>query len=170
MEQFLVIIRGAPASGKTTISKKLRNFEKRIVWLKVDNFKDFFSDNASLNEQKYVDECSLASLEYLFDKGFSVVMEKIFYNPDIIPLVIEAAKKRNIIAKIFQIKCSLNILQERDKNRPGIKEGCRKPLGDAAIERIYKKLEKTYLSGAIELDTENFSIEECVTKIKDSLF
>jgi len=42
--QFLVIIRSAPASGKTTIAKELRSFKDKVVWLKVDNFKDFFSE------------------------------------------------------------------------------------------------------------------------------
>ena len=30
MEQFLVILRGAPASGKTTIAKLMRDYEKKI--------------------------------------------------------------------------------------------------------------------------------------------
>ncbi len=167
--QFLVIIRGAPASGKTTIAKKLRDFKNKIVWLKVDNFKDFFSGNASLREQKYVDECALTTLKYLLDEGFSVVMEKIFFDPFIIPLVIEEARERNIVAKVFQIKCSLAVLQERDKNRPGIKEGCRKPLGDQVIERIYNQLEKTFYPGAIVLDTVKLSEEECVRVIKEQV-
>lgn len=168
-KQFVAIIRGAPASGKTTIAKKLRDFKKKTVWLKVDNFKDFFSGDASLEEQKYVDECALTTLKYLLDEGFSVVMEKIFFDPFIIPLAIEEARKRNIVAKVFQIKCSLAVLQERDKNRQGIKEGCRKPLGNEVIERIYNQLEKTFYPGAMVLDTEKLSEEECVSKIREEL-
>ena len=96
MNQFLVILRGGPASGKTTIAKTMRNYPQKVAWLKVDNFKDFFSEESTLDQQKYVDECSLASLEYLLDEGFSVVMEKIFFDPFIIPLAIESAKRRNI--------------------------------------------------------------------------
>ena len=76
--QFLVIIRGAPASGKTTIAKKLRNFKEKIVWLKVDNFKDFFAGEASLKEQEYVDNCALATLNYLLDSGFSITKKALF--------------------------------------------------------------------------------------------
>lgn len=169
LDQFLVIVRGAPASGKTTIAKKLRSFKDKIVWLKVDNFKDFFSGEASLDEQKYVDGSSLATLKYLLDNGFSVVMEKIFFNPAIIPKAVHAAKEREVKVRIFQIKCSLATLQDRDKVRPGIKEGCRKPLGDKTIERIYNQLEKTFLSDAIELDTEKLTVDECIKRIKDSL-
>lgn len=169
MDQFLIIIRGAPASGKTTIAKKLRNFQKKIAWLKVDNFKDFFSDEVSLVEQKNVDECALSSLAYLLDQGYSVVMEKIFYDPFVIPLAVEMAVKRKIKVKVFQIRCPLDILQERDRVRPGIKEGCRKSLGDEAIENIYNQLEKTYFPGAIELNTQKLSEKECVSRILDEL-
>jgi len=167
--QFLVIIRGAPASGKTTIAKKLRNFKEKIVWLKVDNFKDFFAGEASLKEQEYVDNCALATLNYLLDSGFSVVMEKIFFDPSIIPQAVEAAKKRGVHVKVFQIKCPLAILQKRDRERPGVKEGCRKPLGDQVIERIYKQLEKTVLPDAEILDTGSYSVDECVELIRKFL-
>lgn len=160
--QYLIIIRGAPASGKSTIAKQLRSFQDRVVWLKVDNFKDFFAAEAKLEEQMYVDECALASLEYLLDKGFSVVMEKIFYDTYIIPLAVESAKKRGVAVQIFQLRCPLEVLQSRDRNRPGVKEGCRKPMGDEAIERIYNRLEETFYPGANVLDTEKDSVEECI--------
>lgn len=166
MNQFLVIIRGAPASGKTTISKELRNFDNKIVWLKVDNFKDFFSGDSRPEHQKYVDLCALASLRHLLDEGFSVVMEKIFYDPLIIPLAVKEAEKRGIVNKVFQIRCALQTLQERDKVRPGVKEGCRKPLGNAVIKDLYDKLEETYFPGAVSLDTENLSIQECVEIVR----
>jgi len=170
MGQFLVILRGAPASGKTTIAKLMRSFENKIVWLKVDNFKDFFSEDASLAEQKYVDECALATLEYLLDKGFSVVMEKIFFDPFAIPLAEKIARSRGIKTKVFQIRCSLSVLQKRDLSRPGVPQGLRKPLGNDIIKNIYEQLEKTYFPEAIELNTEKMSPKKCVEKIKQELF
>ena len=169
MNQFLIIIRGAPASGKTTIAKKIRDFKNKIVWLKVDNFKDFFSNKVTKEEQKFVDECALATLDYLLSKGFSVVMEKIFYNSFIIPRAIEIANKRGVSTKVFQIICPLAVLQERDRTRPGIKEGCRKPLGDKAIERIYKHLIETFYPGAIKLDTHKLSLDDCVNLVSKSV-
>lgn len=169
MDQFLVIIRGGPASGKTTISKKLRDPSKKIVWLKVDNFKDFFSDDSKPEEQKFVDNCALSCLENLFDQGFSVVMEKIFYDPFILPLAEQVAQKNGVICKVFQIKCSLNTLLQRDQTRPGIKEGCRKQLGADKIKALYNQLEKTFYPTAISLDTENQSIDTCVEIIKKEI-
>lgn len=168
MKQFLAIIRGAPASGKTTIAKSMRDFSQKIVWLKIDNFKEFFSDRSDLEEQKFVDASALATLNYLLDQGFSVVMEKIFYDPAIIPLAIKAAEIRNIPIQVFQIKCPLTVLLERDKNRIGVKEGCREPLGEGVISKIYQRLEETFLPGASELNTNELSLEACVAKITAS--
>lgn len=75
--QKLIIIRGAPASGKSTIAKKLRDFKKKIVWLKVDNFKDFFSEDGTLGLE-YANEAAVVTLKYLLNQGFSVIMEGIF--------------------------------------------------------------------------------------------
>ncbi|MFC1727272.1 zeta toxin family protein [Patescibacteria group bacterium] len=169
MKQFLVIIRGAPASGKTTIAKKFVNYDKKIVWLKVDNFKPFFGEKALLKHQNDVDQCALSTLKYLLDTGFSVVMEKIFYDPSVIPLAVDEAKEREIKVAVFQIKCSLKTLQKRDRARPGIKEGCRKPMGDKAIERIHRQLEETFYPKAIELDTEKLAVNQCILMIKKQL-
>lgn len=49
----------------------MRNFERKIVWLKVDNFKDFFADDASI-ALDYVNGTAIATLEYLLNQEFSV--------------------------------------------------------------------------------------------------
>lgn len=167
MGQFLAIIRGGPASGKTTIAKQMRNYEKKVAWLKVDNFKDFFAEDTS-ETRELVDGSAIATLVYLLEKGFSVVMEKIFLDPVDIPRAVEEANKRNIPVKVFQIRCSVTTLQERDRIRPGVKQGCRKPMGDEVIARIQNQLEKTFYGGAIELDTEKMSVEECIRRIETS--
>jgi len=165
-KQFVVILRGAPASGKSTIAQKMRDFQQRIVWLKVDNFKPFFAEEATLAEQEYVDECSLAALNYLLDQKCSVVIEKIFYNADIIEKYKQAARTRGVECKVFQIECSLKTLQRRDRKRPGVKEGCRKPLGDEVIRNLYTHLKETFYEAAIPLDTEKNSIDQCISTIK----
>ena len=65
--QRLIILRGPPSSGKSTIAKKLRDFEHKIAWLKVDNFKDFFAEDTS-SALQYVNESAIATLKYLFDQ------------------------------------------------------------------------------------------------------
>ena len=168
MKQVLVILRGAPASGKSTIAKKLRDYDKKIVWLKVDNFKPFFSDNTDLIVDD-VNKTAINSLIYLLDQGFSVIMEGIFQNPQYIQNAIDIAKQKNIFVYTYQLDCSLKTLRKRDKVREGIKEGCRKPLGDDVIERLYRVIKNNSFKEAVELDTEKVSIDECISLIQKNI-
>ena len=166
MVQKLVILRGAPASGKTTIAEKLRDFDSKIVWFKTDNFKQFFSNPS---EDRILDEAMetcVATLNYLLDSGYSVVYEGIFQKAEYVQKAIEIAKAKNIPVVIYQLSCSLKILQERDKNRKGVKEGCRKPLGDELIENLFNKLQSSSIPGTIKLDTGNTPLEECIEIIR----
>jgi len=165
MKQILIILRGAPASGKSTIAKKLRDYDKRIVWLKVDNFKPFFSDDTDLIVDD-VNKTALNSLNYLLDQGFSVIMEGIFQNPEYIQKAVDTARQKNLPVFVYQLDCSLKTLQDRDKTREGIKEGCRKILGDDVIERLYKVIENNSFKEIIKLDTEKMSIDKCIELLK----
>lgn len=168
MKQFLVVLRGAPASGKTTISKKLRNFEKKIAWLKVDYFKDFFAEDSN-DALEFVNGSAVATLKYLFDQGFSVVMDGVFQDTKAIDESVSLAKELEIKTVIYEIKCPLEVLIERDWQRGGVKEGLRKPLGIGVLTKIYEKLESNPYPNSLQLDTEHLSIEECVNKIEKDI-
>lgn len=168
MRQFLVVLRGAPASGKSTIAKEFRDLSKKVAWLKVDNFKDFFSEDGSA-ALEYVNGSAVASLEYLLEQGFSVVMEGVFQDTKPIDEAIMLAKEKNIRAEVFQIQCSLSVLQRRDKERPGVKEGVRKILGDDLIAEIYQKLFQNPYAHANVLDTEKQDIAVCLKQINGVL-
>lgn len=165
MKQVLVILRGAPSSGKSTLAKKLRDYDKKIVWLKVDNFKPFFSDNTDIIVDD-VNKTAINSLSYLLDQGFSVIMEGIFQNPKYIQQAVDLAVQKNIPVFVYQLECPLKTLQERDKTREGIKEGCRKPLGDDVIERLFNIIENNSFKNIVKLNTEQKSFDECLVIIK----
>ncbi|MBP7875510.1 zeta toxin family protein [Candidatus Woesebacteria bacterium] len=165
MQQFLVILRGVTASGKSTIAKRFRNFEQNVVWLKVDNYKDFFAEDSS-KALEFVDGSALATLKYLLDAGFSVVMESVFRNTATIDESVELAKSKGVKSAVYQISCSLAELLVRDTTRAGIQEGCREPLGSEVITRIYEHLESNPYPNALRLDTEHMAIDQCVEQIK----
>ena len=165
MKQVLIVLRGAPASGKSTIAKKLRDYDKKIVWLKIDSFKPFFSDDTDLIVDD-VNKTALNSLDYFLDQGYSVIMEGIFQNPQYIKKAVDIAKQKSLSVSVYQLDCSLQTLQERDKTREGVKEGCRKVLGYEVIERLYKAIENNPFENIIKLDTEKISLDQCLEIIK----
>lgn len=167
MNQRLIILRGAAASGKTTIAKSYRDFDSRVVWLKVDNFKDFFAEDAS-PALEYVNGSALATLKYLFEQEFSVVMDGVFQDTSAIIEAVNLANQMKIPVKVFELEVSLEALNKRDLIREGVPEGLRKPMGKEALERIYKNLQDNPYKEAIKLNTEENSLEECKRIIDQS--
>jgi len=169
--QKLIVLRGAPSSGKSAIAKSLRSLKSKIAWLKVDNFKPFFAkDVAEENEAiDYVNQAAVDTLQHLLNQGFSVIMEGIFQNPKYITSAVGIAKQSNVQSKVYELECSLETLQARDKVRVGVKEGCRKPLGDKIIDKLNRVIKNNPWNGTDKLNTEQLSLEECVEKLKGEL-
>jgi chloramphenicol 3-O-phosphotransferase len=165
VRQVLVIIRGAAASGKTTLCESLRDFDKKIAWVSVDKLKPIFSEYKE-ETLDVTNQASLILVNYLLEQGYSVLFDGIFKNPAHAQEAVEIAKNKNIPVVIYQLSCSLKTLQKRDKMREGVKKGWRKPLGEELIESLYRKVEDNPIEGAIKLDTENLSPEECLRIIK----
>ena len=167
MLQRVIILRGAPASGKTTIAKSYRNFNEKVAWLKVDNFKDFFAEDAT-PALEYVNGSAVATLDYLIGQGFSVVVDGVFQNTIPIDEILELAKKQNIPAKVFELTTSLKTLQKRDVLREGVPEGLRKPLGNETIENIFTTLENNPYPNSVEINTKNNSTDKCKELIDEA--
>lgn len=165
MRQQLVILRGTSCSGKTTIAESLRDYDSKIAWISIDNFKRIFSNfqDSALDD---VNKSALISTSDILDRGFSIVVDGIFKKPEHAHAIIEAGKVRNVTVTIYQLDCSLEALKFRDKSRKGVKEGWFPPLGDELIEGLYRKVVDNPIDGAIHLDTEKLSIDECLKIVK----
>lgn len=139
-----------------------------MIWLKVDNFKDFF-DILDAAAMAFVHTNATTAPEYFLKEGFSVAMEGVFQNPDYAQQAVDIAKIYEIPCSTFQLKVRLAVLQQRDKVRPGVAQGCRKPLGNEVIAGIYTALEENPYPNAVVVDAEKMSVEECVSFIPNSL-
>lgn len=167
MNQKLVLVRGASCSGKTTICRELRSWEKKIAWLSVDKVKPFFSDfkDEAMDD---VNKTAIVILEDLLSRNFSVVMDGIFKNPQHLYDAVAVAKRKNIPVIIYQLEVALQALKQRDKTREGVAKGWFEPLGDELIEGLYRKVEENPIEGVIKLNTEEKSPEECVGIIRQN--
>jgi chloramphenicol 3-O-phosphotransferase len=165
MSQKLVILRGAACSGKTTIAESIRNYDGKIAWISIDNFKRIFSNflDSALDD---VNKSAVLTLNDILNRGFSVIADGIFKKPEHLHALIAVAKEKNIPFIIYQLDCSLETLKKRDKTRKGVKAGWFPPLGDELIESLYRKVVENPIENAIHLDTEKLSLEECIRIVK----
>lgn len=167
MDQKLIIIRGAACSGKTTICKEIRDFDRKIAWVSIDKIKNIYSDYAD-RAMDEVNDTAVAILEHLLGKNYSVVVDGIFKNLKYYEDVVRIGNERKIPIITYQLDCSLETLKKRDRERDGVKQGLWKPLGDELIESLYRKVEENPIEGAIIINTEDKSTEECAQIIRSS--
>jgi len=165
MAQKLVILRGTSCSGKTTIAEVVRNYDAKVVWISIDNFKRIFSNfhDAALDD---VNKSAVVAIQDILDRGFSVIIDGIFKKQEHIQAIIEVARTKNIPYIIYQLDCSLETLKLRDKSRKGVKEGWFPPLGDELIASLYNTVVENPVEGAICLDTEMITLAECIKIVK----
>ncbi len=165
MNQKLIIVRGAACSGKTTICKEIRDFDKKIAWLSIDKVKNIFSDfkDETMDD---VNQSAVVILKDLLARGYSVIIDGIFKDPRHIEEIVKAGKERSIPAVIYQLECSLETLKERDKTREGVAQGLWKPLGDEMIESLYRQVEENPIVGAIKLNTDHTPIQESIKTVR----
>jgi len=77
----------------------ISQFDKKIAWLKVDNFKEFFAEDSSI-ALNYVNGSAIATLEYLFKQGFSVVMDGVFKKQRQL-MMLYCWQKKKILKQLF---------------------------------------------------------------------
>ncbi len=163
MSQKVVILRGPACSGKTTISREIRNYDKKIAWLSIDKVKPLFSDfkDETLDD---VNKSAVTILDDLLKRDFSVIVDGIFKKPNHFADILAVAKDKDIPVVAYQLECSLETLKKRDKDRDGVKYWG--PLGDELVESLYKTVENNPIEGLTKINTEEKSLADCVEIIR----
>lgn len=166
MKQTVVFLRGTACSGKTTISKEIRNFDNKIAWISIDKLKEIFTnfEDRALDE---VHKSANVVLADLLDREYSVIVDGIFKKPFYYEELKAVVDEKNIPSVLYQLECSLPTLLERDKHREGAKIWG--PLGDEIITNLYNTVKNNPLEGAIIINTEEKTLEECVSMIRESI-
>lgn len=57
---------------------------------------------------------------------------------------------------------------KRDGVREGVPEGLKKPLGKETITNLFNIIKENPFTGAVKLDTEKYSVDECIKIINES--
>lgn len=83
--------------------------------------------------------------------------------------MVKKADKLQVSVRVFELECSLETLQKRDRERELVTRGFRKPLGNKVIEKLYRTVAKNPWPGAEKLDTEALDLDGCVALIKKEM-
>jgi len=117
--QRLIVFRGPPAAGKTTISREIKKQKPDLAVIKFDTMRRIISDDPDPYAFKGLTFKMVENLaEFLINCGCSVLVEGLFiYEKEIEPFF-NISRKYNISLKTFELSASLKILKKRLDNKP----------------------------------------------------
>ena len=161
---FVLWMTGLPSSGKTTIIRKLAEHIQNLAILDGDELrewlstKDFSREGRNEHNRKVANLAKLL-LEHNVPVGVSLISPYLENR--------EIAKKIIDNNKFFElhVKCSLEICEERDIKGLYIKARNNEIKNFTGINDPYEEPPNP----DVFIDTEKYTIEECVSKILDFL-
>ena len=128
----LLILRGIPASGKSTFAKKF--IEKNKYWLIIsrDSIRDMFGHYWLPERENLVKECEFSMINLCLNNKWNVVVDDTNLNSKTFQELQDLANECNarVIVKDFEI--SLEEALERNRNRD-------KVLPDEVIKGFYER-------------------------------
>ena len=163
----LIILRGLPGCGKSTIAEKLyESLDSKVVYS--DSFKrEFIESNSSFENKdvyRYAHDKVLGEIEKYFNqKEKLVIVEELFEDKNFVEKIKIFCKENNIEISWFYIKRDLEKLLEIESSR---KRKTKNTIED--FKKLQNSLDEIKNEGEIVVDN-NGSIENSVNFILKSL-
>ena len=159
----IIFLNGTSSSGKSTIARELqKSLSEAYMIVSLDAFLHQLPD-AYLSDRKYLSQ-ALPNLLGGFDAsnaaiaraGNNVIVDHVLQEPS---WVVPCAKAFEGLDVVFVgVRCSLNVLEDREKIRGD------RQVGTARYQYDRVHFYNTY---DIEVDTSKMSVNECVSVISD---
>ena len=138
MNQFLLVLCGIPASGKTTFAENIQKFVEKELPVRIvstDYWRDaeYYAEFKPSNEHR-VREAALEKTQELLAEGFSVIHDDTNYYTSMRHELIEIAKAKECVFGIIQITTPIKVALKWNTQR-GLM------IPEEVIIRIHEKLE-----------------------------
>jgi len=158
----VLLFRGSPASGKTTIARKVaaRIGAKRI---ETDAIKSMFGDFAKIEWKRVIKDslltyqCSALLLNHLLEQEKNIVIEGLFLTRPPIKELERIAKKHSALFYVFSLTADESVLLSRDKTRRFSVKG-----GKKALRTLMKHANKLDDKNWIQINSTELSPDEIV--------
>lgn len=152
---ILIILRGAPASGKTTVGNILKEELPNTVSIPVDQIIQMIAKEGKWAEFWATGQEAARNLtKHFLGKGFNVVVEELLFEISYIDKIIKIGKKFNAQMFVFELTAPLEVLIKR-KEKGGSK------MKSDLVQRLKEMVSTSPCEGAIRIDTTKKSPEEC---------
>ena len=162
-DMTLIILRGSPAVGKTSISKKILslNHNPKIAYIPIDEIQDFDKSKAiNRKEELGIQHAGLLARNFL-KNGYSVLIEYSFNTAtqerELLDFILNENYESSILTKLFYLDATYAEIVKRNANRDG------GPMKSTLLKKLYERLSETRgkLEGEVILDTTKHSAKQC---------
>ena len=166
----VIIIRGTPGTGKSTIAQKVSSLLKgttKKAYVPIDNLQHFDLRNGSKDKFKlgifhaallcrsFIQEDFNIIIDYVFDSDLDFFVNKLFYS--------HATKLPPCRVQIFYLDAEFETIKKRNKER-------RDPMPLLTLKKLYEKCnsQKGSFPGEIIIDTTKLSPKATAKAILES--
>ena len=161
INQKLIILRGVPGTGKSTVAKKLRDTGKDKIWLHIDSIGHFFP--RLLHEAHSLHyETAKNFAKFFLSMGYSIIADGMFEETEWVDWFVDLAKERKINCRVFEFTASVKDILERDRGHSGVKHGWRSPIRKKDLKARLKWFRKHTYSKTTRINSSEKSPEEIV--------
>lgn len=155
LKQTVILIRGGPAVGKTTIGRTLRDHLGSAILISVDEIVKMMGEFTPYTK-KWAHIGSRQLAEVYANLGWHIIFEELFDSRRSLENTRQWAVKHDLPCVVFHLTCDFSNVLIRNK------EASRDILTDRKLEELTSKAESSIPSDAIKIDTAN-SIEAVVS-------
>lgn len=158
----MVIFRGVPRTGKTTLAKALHQRlgdEYRIALIHYDNM---FEMKIGKDKDRLKPTVAMGMIEDFLIEGFNLILDYSFVLSRDLTQTIQFIEKYTSKYRTYFLKPPFWEIIERDKNFPA-------PKGIEVLKDFWTTIENDNFSGCIEIDTHRLSIDETVNLILNDM-
>jgi len=160
---LLIIIRGAPSTGKTTVAYLLSRKIPHAYKISVDSLTGMFTlPGSESKEWKQVrplgQELARILTDYLLNQGKTVIAEEVFPEVRYISDLEGVAKKNKVKSYVFELITPMEILSQREGVRPDAK-------ADKPVKKLAGYIQQNPYPGAIKINTAPLSATHCAESI-----
>jgi predicted kinase len=157
-QQILILLRGGLGSGKTTISRALRDNLPQTVSISI-NILHLFLSRDPLEKKALTFEAAWVLTDFFLKQNFSVVLDEFFIFPETLKPFFDLGEKYQIPVFLFELEVSVKEASERYALQ-GIKK-----IKKENIQGIFDLLSAHPISSAQKIDTQRYAPQEIVDLI-----
>lgn len=140
----LMILRGAPGVGKSTISKSINkiNSANKRTYISVDAIQHLDLRNPSKSKEQLGIKNAALLVGSFLSEGFDVVLDYVFDNTEDIDITLDVIRKFNVdfFLQIFYLDAPIECVVKRNQSRSG-KRG--EYMNTALLRKLYVKVSNT---------------------------